>query len=81
MGNSKFYASSNSFTFHVLINVDEKIIFPGKTLESLDPSLFTKNKPGKGGSNVKEREKQKEVAALEVLHDENLLCGGDLVTM
>jgi len=37
----------------------------GKPLESLDPSLFTKNKPGKGGSNVKDREKQKEVAALE----------------
>ena len=41
------------------------LIYLGKTLESLDPSLFTKNKPGKGGSNVKEREKQKEIAALE----------------
>ena len=45
--------------------VSNPLLFVGKTLESLDPSLFTKNKPGKGGSNVKEREKQKEIAALE----------------
>lgn len=37
----------------------------GKPLEALDSSLFTKNKPGKGGSSVKDREKQKEIAALE----------------
>ena len=51
--------------FTLLSTVSIPPHFSGKTLESLDPSLFTKNKPGKGGSNVKEREKQKEIAALE----------------
>ncbi|XP_064612835.1 splicing factor 3A subunit 3-like [Liolophura sinensis] len=37
----------------------------GKNMEDLDPSLFTRSKPGKVGKNSREAEKQKEMAFLE----------------